>query len=42
MNDAAKGFFIALGLALVVALGLSVWLLGSERLMTLGLIFVTG
>lgn len=42
MNDAAKGFFIALGLALVVALGLAVWLLGSERLMTLGLIFVTG
>ena len=38
----AKGFFIALGLALVVALGLAVWLLGRDRLMTLGLIFVIG
>jgi hypothetical protein len=42
MNDASKGFFIALGLALVVAAGLAVWLLGSDRLMTLALIFVIG
>ena len=42
MNDASKGFFIALGLALVVALGLAVWLLGRDRLMTLALIFVIG
>jgi hypothetical protein len=42
VNDASKGFFIALGLALVVALGLAVWLLGRDRLMTLGLIFVIG
>lgn len=40
MNDAAKGFLIALGLALVVALGLAVWLLGGERLMTLALILI--
>jgi hypothetical protein len=42
VNDASKGFFIALGLALVVAAGLAVWLLGRDRLMTLALIFVIG
>jgi hypothetical protein len=41
MNDAAKGFLIALGLALVVALGLAVWLLGGDRLMRLALILIT-
>ncbi len=41
MNDAARGFLIALGLALVVALGLAVWLLGGDRLMTLALILVS-
>jgi|GEM_PF-777677 len=40
MNEAAKSFLIALGLALVVALGLAVWLLGGDRLMTLALILI--
>lgn len=42
MNDARQGFLLALGLALVIGAALGVWLLGSERLMTLALILVIG
>ena len=42
MNDAAKGFFIALGLALVVALALAVWLIGASTLQTIALILGAG
>ena len=42
MNDASKGFFIALGLALVVALALAVWLIGASTLQTVALILGAG
>jgi hypothetical protein len=42
VNDAAKGFFIALGLAIVVALALAVWLIGASTLQTIALILGAG
>lgn len=38
MNDAGKLFLLALGLALVVALGLAVWLIGADTLRTVALV----
>jgi len=42
MKDTAKYFYLVLGLALVVAFGLAVRLLGGDRIMTLALILVVG
>lgn len=38
MNDTAKLFFLAVAVALIVALGLAVWLIGADTLRTVALI----
>ena len=42
MKETAKYFYLAGGLALAVAFGLAIHLLGGDRLMTLALILVSG